>query len=69
LLVAVSWFSFFESSSSLVWWRGEGGREGRKREREREQGEGKREGTYKAVDLATFPNMTRYCGGYGFDLA
>jgi hypothetical protein len=25
--------------------------------------------TYNAVDLATFPNMTRYCGGYVFGLA
>jgi hypothetical protein len=28
----------------------------------------RRDGTYKAVDLAAFPNMTRYCGGYGFTL-
>ncbi len=25
-------------------------------------------GTYKAVALVALPNMTRYCGGYGFTL-
>jgi hypothetical protein len=36
---------------------------------ERKRGREKERGTYKAVDLATFLNMTRYCGGYVFGLA